>query len=277
MWSFFIIIIINILILTCIIFLVRLYSVTRFSLISDFHIPVDKFQFMQFKITEYIWYDIRFKYFYTFWWWDDIFLKIALMTAFNTSLCSCSHGNKEVFSCQGIKLAVDWFLERGHRDITVFVPAWRKEQSRPDALITGNIYYSFLRWKSQWNVLVNKQRLFLNPLLWEECLNSDTKRNINQLFPDLLLGLSIKLTFHFSDQEILRRLEKQKILVFTPSRRVQGRRVVCYDDRFIVKLAYECDGIIVSNDNYRDLANEKPEWKKFIDERLLMYSFVNDK
>ncbi|KAM4608236.1 putative ribonuclease ZC3H12C [Polymixia lowei] len=126
-----------------------------------------------------------------------------------------SHGNKEVFSCQGIQLAVDWFLERGHRDVTVFVPAWRKEQSRPDALIT--------------------------------------------------------------DQEILRRLEKEKILVFTPSRRVQGRRVVCYDDRFIVKLAYESDGIIVSNDNYRDLANEKPEWKKFIDERLLMYSFVNDK
>ncbi|KAF5921136.1 hypothetical protein HPG69_018536 [Diceros bicornis minor] len=125
-----------------------------------------------------------------------------------------SHGNKEVFSCRGIKLAVDWFLERGHKDITVFVPAWRKEQSRPDALIT--------------------------------------------------------------DQEILRKLEKEKILVFTPSRRVQGRRVVCYDDRFIVKLAFESDGIIVSNDNYRDLANEKPEWKKFIDERLLMYSFVND-
>lgn len=83
--------------------------------------------------------------------------------------------------------------------------------------------------------------------------------------------------FPLTDQEILRRLEKDKILVFTPSRRVQGRRVVCYDDRFIVKLAYESDGIIVSNDNYRDLAVEKPEWKKFIDERLLMYSFVNDK
>lgn len=50
---------------------------------------------------------------------------------------SGSHGNKEVFSCQGIQLAVDWFLERGHHDITVFVPAWRKEQSRPDAPITG--------------------------------------------------------------------------------------------------------------------------------------------
>jgi len=82
---------------------------------------------------------------------------------------------------------------------------------------------------------------------------------------------------YFTDQEILRKLEKEKILVFTPSRRVQGRRVVCYDDRFIVKLAFDSDGIIVSNDNYRDLQNEKPEWKKFIEERLLMYSFVNDK
>ncbi|KAG9340924.1 hypothetical protein JZ751_020117 [Albula glossodonta] len=99
-----------------------------------------------------------------------------------------SHGNKEVFSCRGIQLAVDWFLEKGHKDITVFVPAWRKEQSRPDAPIT------------------------------------------------------------------------EKILVFTPSRRVQGRRVVCYDDRFIVKLACDSDGIIVSNDNYRDLQNEKPEF-----------------
>lgn len=85
------------------------------------------------------------------------------------------------------------------------------------------------------------------------------------------------LQIPLSDQEILRKLEKEKILVFTPSRRVQGRRVVCYDDRFIVKLAYDSDGIIVSNDNYRDLQNEKPEWKKFIEERLLMYSFVNDK
>lgn len=49
----------------------------------------------------------------------------------------CSHGNKEVFSCLGIQLAVDWFVEKGHKDITVFVPAWRKEQSRPDAPITG--------------------------------------------------------------------------------------------------------------------------------------------
>ncbi|XP_016399651.1 bifunctional endoribonuclease and deubiquitinase ZC3H12A-like [Sinocyclocheilus rhinocerous] len=126
-----------------------------------------------------------------------------------------SHGNKEVFSCRGIELAVNYFLDRGHRNITVFVPSWRKEQPRPDVPI--------------------------------------------------------------SDQHILEELERKKILVFTPSRRVGGKRVVCYDDRFIVKLAHDLDGIIVSNDTYRDLQSERPEWKRCIEERLLMYSFVNDK
>lgn len=93
-----------------------------------------------------------------------------------------------------------------------------------------------------------------------------------------LLGcVSVFTVVFVLDQYILRDLEKKKILVFTPSRRVGGKRVVCYDDRFIVKLAHESDGIVVSNDTYRDLQNERPEWKKFIEERLLMYSFVNDK
>lgn len=43
-----------------------------------------------------------------------------------------SHGNKEVFSCRGIKICVEWFRARGHKEITVFVPKWRKEASRPD-------------------------------------------------------------------------------------------------------------------------------------------------
>ncbi|XP_071755346.1 endoribonuclease ZC3H12A-like [Centroberyx gerrardi] len=126
-----------------------------------------------------------------------------------------SHGDKKVFSCQGLHLAVRWFWDKGLRDITVFVPLWRKEQPRPEAPIT--------------------------------------------------------------DQHFLHELEKRKILVYTPSRCVNGKRVVCYDDRYIVKLAFDSDGIIVSNDNYRDLQTENPQWKKFIEERLLMYSFANDK
>ncbi|XP_010170470.1 probable ribonuclease ZC3H12D [Antrostomus carolinensis] len=126
-----------------------------------------------------------------------------------------SHGNKEIFSCWGIQLAVDWFRERGHKYIKVFVPLWRKEPPRQDSPI--------------------------------------------------------------ADQHILEELERQSILVYTPSRKVKGKRVVCYDDRYIVKVAYEKDGVIVSNDHYRDLQNENPEWKWFIEQRLLMYSFVSNR
>lgn len=126
-----------------------------------------------------------------------------------------SHGNKEIFSCRGIKICVDWFKTRGHKDITVFVPKWRKEAPRPD-----------------------------NPI---------------------------------RDQEILAELEKDRVLVFTPSRLVGGKRMVCYDDRYILKLASDVDGIVVSNDNYRDLAQENNEYRKVVEERILMYSFVNDR
>ncbi|XP_047414389.1 probable ribonuclease ZC3H12D isoform X1 [Sciurus carolinensis] len=126
-----------------------------------------------------------------------------------------SHGNKEAFSCRGIQLAVDWFRDRGHTYIKVFVPSWRKEPSRSDTPIR--------------------------------------------------------------EQHVLEDLERQAVLVYTPSRKVNGKRVVCYDDRYIVKVAYEKDGIIVSNDNYRDLQSENPEWKWFIEQRLLMFSFVNDR
>lgn len=53
--------------------------------------------------------------------------------------------------------------------------------------------------------------------------------------------------------------------------------MICYDDRYILKLAAEIDGIVVSNDNYRDLAQENPEFRKVVEERILMYSFVNDR
>ena len=48
-----------------------------------------------------------------------------------------SHGNKECFSCRGIKICVDWFRNRGHKEITVFVPMWRKESSKPETPATG--------------------------------------------------------------------------------------------------------------------------------------------
>lgn len=41
-----------------------------------------------------------------------------------------------MFSCRGLLVCVDWFRARGHKEVLVFVPAWRKEMSRCDAQIT---------------------------------------------------------------------------------------------------------------------------------------------
>lgn len=124
------------------------------------------------------------------------------------------HGNGRVFSCRGIQIAVHWFRQKGHKDITVFVPQWRRETPRAEYPIT--------------------------------------------------------------DQEILNQLEIEKTLAFTPSRRIGNKRIVCYDDRFIVRLASETNGVIVSNDNFRDLAEENEGWRKTIEHRLVMFTFVND-
>lgn len=80
-----------------------------------------------------------------------------------------------------------------------------------------------------------------------------------------------------ADQHILTELEKEGILVYTPSRLLNNRRLICYDDRYILKLAVDVDGIVVSNDNYRDLTIESLDFKRIVEEKLLMYSFVNDR
>ena len=97
------------------------------------------------------------------------------------------------------------------------------------------------------------------------------------LFENFKRAFKHKFVFFCKDQEILLELERERILTFTPSRQVGGRRLVCYDDRYILKLAAETDGIVVSNDNYRDLISECPEYKRIVEERILMYSFVNDR
>lgn len=101
-------------------------------------------------------------------------LRPIVIDGSNLAYC---HGNKEIFSCLGIRLCVDWFRNRGHKEITVFVPKFRKENPRPD-----------------------------NPI---------------------------------KDQEILTELEKERMLVYTPSRFIGGKRTVCYDDRYILKVR-EC-------------------------------------
>lgn len=121
------------------------------------------------------------------------------------------HGLQHYFSSRGIALAVQYFWDRGHRDITVFVPQWR--------------------------------------------FSKDSK---------------------VRESHFLQKLYSLSLLSLTPSRVMDGKRISSYDDRFMVKLAEETDGIIVSNDQFRDLAEESDKWMAIIRERLLPFTFVGN-
>ncbi|KAK6029203.1 hypothetical protein OSTOST_04692 [Ostertagia ostertagi] len=126
-----------------------------------------------------------------------------------------THGRKEMFSCAGIRDCVRFFTDRGHDDVLVFIPQFRRETARADCPIT--------------------------------------------------------------DQHILDELDAERRIVWTPSRRINGRRIVCHDDLYILKTAEEKDAVVVSNDAYRDLLREHPQYRRIVEQRLLMYSFVDGK
>ena len=44
--------------------------------------------------------------------------------------------------------------------------------------------------------------------------------------------------------------------------------------RYILNVAAEKGAVVVSNDNFRELINDKPDYKKVIEERILMYMFI---
>ncbi|XP_069757751.1 NEDD4-binding protein 1 isoform X2 [Narcine bancroftii] len=135
-------------------------------------------------------------------------LKRIIIDGSNVAM---SHGMKKVFSCRGIAIAVEFFWNRGHREITVFVPQWR------------------------------------------------TKRDDR-----------------ITEQHFLNELEGLGVLSFTPARTVCGTRIASHDDRFLLHLAEETGGIIVTNDNLREFVHESASWKSIIRERLLPYTFAEN-
>ncbi|XP_067399549.1 protein KHNYN isoform X2 [Emydura macquarii macquarii] len=121
------------------------------------------------------------------------------------------HGLYQFFSCRGIALAVQYFWDRGHREVTVFVPQWRMER-----------------------------------------------------------------VAKVEEKHFLIQLRDLSLLSLTPSRHVAGKRIVSYDDRFMLTLAEETDGVIVTNDQLRDLMQESKKWISIIKERLLQFTFVGN-
>jgi ribonuclease ZC3H12 len=75
------------------------------------------------------------------------------------------------------------------------------------------------------------------------------------------------------DPHILDELEHLDQLCYTPSRFIENKLIVPYDDRFILKAAAHFNGVIVSNDNYRDLIHENKDWKRIVETRYFFRSF----
>ena len=111
-----------------------------------------------------------------------------------------------MFSIKGIKIVIDYFVNRGHTQIKAMLPRFRRG-------------------------------------------NSDVE------CPTFM-------------PELLDDLEQKGYITYTPSRFVKGRLIIPYDDRFILTAAHFHNAIIVSNDNYRDLLDEKPEWRRLVETRL---------
>jgi len=80
-----------------------------------------------------------------------------------------------------------------------------------------------------------------------------------------------------NDFRIMRRLCDAGCLVWAPARRnIDGRCLSPYDDRFVIRTALLKEAAIVSNDQYRDLMRENADWKKYICDNLLMFTWVDD-
>uniref|UniRef100_A0A3P8WQL3 KH and NYN domain containing n=1 Tax=Cynoglossus semilaevis TaxID=244447 RepID=A0A3P8WQL3_CYNSE len=78
------------------------------------------------------------------------------------------------------------------------------------------------------------------------------------------------------EKHFMSKLYDLGLLSYTPSREVQGRRISCYDDRFMLQHAEKTNGVIVTNDNLRDLIDESEKWTDIIKKSLLQYTFVGD-
>ncbi|OQV17342.1 putative ribonuclease ZC3H12B [Hypsibius exemplaris] len=83
------------------------------------------------------------------------------------------------------------------------------------------------------------------------------------------------------DRSIIERLTRANHLKFTPARKIpradgSHSREVAYDDPVILSMANDHDGVVVSNDFFRDLINVDPRFRRVIEERAIGFTFYKN-
>ncbi|XP_067943925.1 NEDD4-binding protein 1-like [Watersipora subatra] len=100
-----------------------------------------------------------------------------------------------------------------------------------------------------------------------------TSENIKAIVPNF--RRSDRMT---KDPQLLDQMETSQYLVFSPCKTMPGgKKIVPYDDRFILDLAVATNGVVLSNDKYADLLTEQGgKYLDVINNRVIMFMFVND-
>lgn len=164
-----------------------------------------------------------------------------------------------MFSFGRICRAVDYFEKRNHA-VFVLLPSWRKEQIMMNAS-TSLSATSIGSNSSTTSVGGNS--------------NSGTGQQVSS-GPAISPTSSTQAPVLNVDQEALLSMEDRGVLYCTPSKRVGNKHIICNDDKMILNFALNKDGIIVSNDNFKKYMNDSEGYKQVIEERVLMYSFIDD-
>lgn len=75
------------------------------------------------------------------------------------------------------------------------------------------------------------------------------------------------------DPKAILELHEEKKLTITPCKNLPDNKSCSYDDRFILEIAAQLDGCVISNDNYSDLV---ADFKEIINSRVIGFTWVDD-
>lgn len=78
------------------------------------------------------------------------------------------------------------------------------------------------------------------------------------------------------DQRKFEKLVAKRKIILTPCKNLPTNRACCYDDRFMLDIVNAMDGVIVSNDNFRDLVNENSDYNRIINSRVIGFTWVEE-
>jgi len=100
------------------------------------------------------------------------------------------------------------------------------------------------------------------------------EKRAHQIYLVIPLSRKEAIVGKHEDKELLDEMQRRGIeLVVALSKDVGSRKIVCDDDILILKTADIKNAVVVSNDNFKKFI---PDYKEIIEERVLMYTFIDD-